>query len=715
VSDGLTFLFGIHNHQPVGNFDSVVHEATAQAYDPFLRALDDPAAPPVTVHCSGGLLAWLREHGRPTFDRLGALAAAGRVELLTGGFYEPVLAMLPDRDKVGQVQALTEFLRREFGVRARGMWLAERVWEPQLPRVLREAGVEFALVDDEHFAMVGMPPDELSGYYLTEDQGVAIALFPISQRLRYLVPFSEPAETVRYLVGRGGAGAVTLVDDGEKFGVWPGTHALCYGDERWLPRFFEALSAAPGVAASTFSRYLDAEPASGRVYLPTASYREMGEWALPAAAGLALEEVRERLAALPDGEALGRLLRGGFWRSFLVKYPEMADAYWRMLALSRRIHEALAGRPGDALLLEAREHLWRGQANDAYWHGVFGGTYLPHLRRAVRSALVAAEARLVAAGALPPDEVEAADLNGDGQVEVRVRTTDLAVTVAPAAGGAMTELCFAPVGMDMADVLTRRPEAYHRRLKEAEPAPGSGEVGPRSIHDRLEAKETGLGAIVAYDAFRRMSLLDGLFGAGPEPLDALHPWDAARIATGALRMRHEVRAAPDGTEIRLVPARPVGESIDVEPLEVEKVVTVTRGRAHVRVDYRLRWRGAERLRARWAVQLNLALTAGDAEGRYYRLPGRPSLGSRGALAACRAVDMVDEWLGAEIGVAWAEPAELGWAPVETVSLSEAGLERIYQGSAVLIAWPVDVAPDGVAELSIALSVARAALQRRDCP
>lgn len=701
MSDGPAFLFGVHNHQPVGNFDSVVHEATALAYDPFLRCLSEGAAPPVTVHCSGGLLAWLREHARATFDRLGALAAAGRVELLTGGFYEPVLAMLPDADKVGQVQALTEFLRREFGVRARGMWLAERVWEPQLPRVLREAGVEFALVDDEHFAMVGMSPESLGGYYLTEDQGATLALFPISQRLRYLVPFADPGDTVRYLAERAGAGAITLVDDGEKLGVWPGTHKLCY-EERWLARFFEALAAAPGIGASTFSRYLDAAPASGRVYLPTASYREMGEWALPAEAGAALEIARERLAGQPDGDGIARMLRGGFWRSFLVKYPEISDAYWRMLALSRRLHAALAARPGDAALLEAREQLWRGQANDAYWHGVFGGTYLPHLRRAVRSSLAGAERQLVAAGALAPGAADAADMNGDGDAEVRVRTAELAVTVAPAAGGTLSELLFYPVAMDVADVLTRRPEAYHRRLKEAE-SPGASQGEARSIHDRLEAKESGLGDLVAYDAFRRVSLLAGLFDAGAEPLDALHPWPAARVATGGLRLRHELREADGGPELRL--AGPPGSAL-AEPLEIEKVVGVPRAGARVRVDYRLRWRGAAPLRARWAVQLNLTLTAGDAEGRYYRLPGQPSLGSRGALDGRSDVEMVDEWLGAEVRIEWTPAAHLGWAPVETVSLSEAGLERIYQGSALLIAWTLDVAPGGVAPLALELSLRR---------
>src|SRR5205807_4101222 len=153
-----------------------------------------------------------------TFDLLGRLVSSGRVEILTGGFYEPILAMLPDEDKVGQIQALTEFLRANFGVRPRGMWLAERVWEPQLPRILRRAGVEFVLLDDAHFALAGLEPESLGGYYLTEEQGATLAVFPISQKLRYLVPFAGPAETIRYLEERRGPGAGALFPAGAELG-----------------------------------------------------------------------------------------------------------------------------------------------------------------------------------------------------------------------------------------------------------------------------------------------------------------------------------------------------------------------------------------------------------------------------------------------------------------------------------------------------------------
>lgn len=700
MSEAVRFLFGVHNHQPSGNFESVILDAVRDAYQPFLEAVRDAPGVILTVHCSGGLLAFLRERARPTFDLLGRLAAEGRAELLTGGFHEPILAMLRDSDKVGQIQALSEFLRANFGVRPRGMWLAERVWEPQLPKALREAGVEFVVVDDAHFALAGLEPDTLGGYYLTDEQGVSIAVFPISQRLRYVVPFGEPEETVRYLGEREDAGAITLFDDGEKFGVWPGTHRLVY-DEGWLGRFFDAVTGAERIQMSTFSACLDAMKPAGRIYLPTASYSEMGEWALPAERGVELEEARGRLSALPDGARLGRLLRGGFWRNFLVKYPEMGDAYWRMLRVSTRLEEALASRPDDPRLLAAREDLWRGQGNDAYWHGVFGGAYLPHLRRTVVSAILSAERRFDEVMGAPPLRWTLDDLDGDGRAEAQVWTRELALTVRPEAGGTMTQLAFRPRDLDLAGVFTRRPEMYHERVKESVVASISGEV--KTIHAAPEAKETGLAALLDYDAFRRASLLDGLFPPGPPP-DPLSPWPHALATVGERALPCEVAEGEGRLDIELTLPE-----LDGLPLRVDKRVRVDADGAAVRVRYRLTWRGAQPLEARWATQLNLTLTAGDAPGRYFRVAGSPSLGSRGALSHAGSLTLADEWVGCEVEIAWSEPGEAGWAPIETVSLSESGYERIYQGSAILVSWPLALPPAGSWE--VVLSIVPRALSR----
>jgi hypothetical protein len=41
-----------------------------------------------------------------------------------------------------------------------------------------------------------------------------------------------------------------------------------------------------------------------------------------------------------------------------------------------------------------------------------------------------------------------------------------------------------------------------------------------------------------------------------------------------------------------------------------------------------------------------------------------------------------------------------------VSLSEAGFERIYQGTALLLVWPLDAGPDDDRTLEAAVTVAR---------
>ncbi len=666
----LAFCFGVHNHQPIGNFDSVLVETTERAYHPLLERLRARTEVRLSVHCTGSLLQWLRAHAPATFDLLGELAASGRVELLTGGFYEPILAVLPDPDKRGQIERLSAFLKSEFGVRPRGMWLAERVWEPTLPRALRDAGVEYVLVDDQHFALAGLSLDDLGGYYLTEDQGAIVGVLPINGRLRHLIPFAEVDKSIEYLSERHGrVTAVTVADDGEKFGAWPGTFQHVYEDG-WLDRFFDRVAATPWLRWATCADVVDAGPAAGRVYLPTASYQEMGEWALPIEAGRELEITKRDLGSLEGGARMIGLLRGGFWRNFLVKYPEVAEFYWKMLRLSAAISRAQAERPAEPGVLAAREALWRGQANDAYWHGVFGGCYLPHLRRAVKTALLEAEARLTAGA--PPD-VTVTDANGDGQEEVLVRTAALSVTLNPARGGTLTEIGALARRHDVADVFGRREETYHARLV-------PGQAGARAIGDTTQEKEPGLHRLLTYDRFRRASLLDGLFDAAGD-LDAVEPWAASPLALGDTAFAPTVARRADGVEIELR-----HRTEHPQLAAVDKRVTVAG--ATVTARYRLTGREGAALAGRWAVQWNLALSAGNAPGRYLTRPDRPSLGSTGHAADATEVTLVDEWLGLQVRLAWSPPAMLAWGPVETVSVSEAGLERLYQGTALLLSWPL---------------------------
>src|SRR3989338_8504227 len=121
-------LWAIHNHQPVGNFDFVFARAHDRAYRPFLDVLKAHPRIRISLHYSGILLDWL-ERNRPEYLRdLRALSEAGQVEILGGGYYEPILPMLGDRDREGQIAKLSRRVESLFGAPPRGMWLAGGGW-----------------------------------------------------------------------------------------------------------------------------------------------------------------------------------------------------------------------------------------------------------------------------------------------------------------------------------------------------------------------------------------------------------------------------------------------------------------------------------------------------------------------------------------------------------------------------------------------------------
>jgi len=475
------FVFGVHLHQPVGHFDHVFAEHLRDVYRPLVERLAERRFLPFTLHLSGPLLDWLEAHDAAYLDLIGRLAAEGHIELLLAGFDEPVLAALPPADRVEQVGRMRDAIRRRFGVVATGLWLTERVWEPDLAADLATAGVRYVLLDDRHFLVSGFERDQLHAPFWTESGGRRVALFPIDERLRYLIPFKPPAAIAAYLRELRAAGRplAVFVDDGEKFGGWPGTKDWVY-TRGWLAQFLDAMAvlvAAGDIRLTTPGAALDEVPSAGLAYLPTASYREMEGWALPPAAAVRLARLEHELGETRMAGPEGALVRGGHWRNFLVKYPEANRMHKKMLAIS-----ALCRDRGDPPA--ARRAIGRAQCNDAYWHGVFGGLYLPHLRAAIWRNLARAE------GDLRRDEelaVERLDLDADGAEEIWIHSGSFSALVSPRRGGAIEEYTVFELGVNYADVLTRRREAYHDRALAQPTQQDASADGTPSIHDLEQA------------------------------------------------------------------------------------------------------------------------------------------------------------------------------------------------------------------------------------
>ncbi len=517
-------ILALHNHQPVGNFDGVFEDAFRSSYLPFLDVLEGYPELPFALHTSGPLLEWLVERHPEYIARLRRLVESGRVEILGGGFFEPILTMIPHRDRVGQIRSYSQHLEELLGARIRGMWIAERVWEQALVSSIAEAGIEYTVLDDCHFLRAGCLEDNVLGYYLTEDDGRLLKVFPGSESLRYMIPFHEPHasyEYLRRLAERRPGSTIVFADDGEKFGSWPKTYDHVYR-HGWLNHFCDMLLAnRDWLETTTFARALDVSLPSGKIYLPDGSYREMTEWSLSPDAATAYRRASGRLTSLPDSKEIERFFRpGGFWRNFKVKYAECDEMYARMLMVSRRLAALETAGGADPDYLEvARQELYRGQCNCPYWHGSFGGLYLPHLRNAIYRSLIAADNALDDAEGRtgPRVALEVADFNLDARQEVRLENDSLIAMVRPAQGGHLYELDVRKSTTNLLATLDRRPEPYHEAIREATARLASGQ-DPSSVTDPnsnssepIRLKQQGLDRLLVYDRHPRKALIDHFY------------------------------------------------------------------------------------------------------------------------------------------------------------------------------------------------------------
>ena len=693
----------LHNHQPVGNFGWVIEETHRRAYLPMLDALERHPSVRLGLHYTGPLLEWLlAEHG-DVIDRLHALAARDQVEILGGGYFEPVLAALPERDRIAQLVRMADEVERLFGRRPRTAWLAERVWEPDLPTSLVAAGYAATIVDDAHFRAAGIPEDAMWGPYTTEDQGRLVTLFGTEQGLRYRIPFRQVDDVIAYLwdhATEDGERVGTMGDDGEKFGAWPSTWKHCWGEERWVERFFEALEANAGwLTTVTPSTWLAGNRPLGRVYVPVGSYAEMGEWALAPDESRAFHETLERDRA--EGRPEARWLRGASWRNFQVKYREINDLHKRMLRVSAKVGAMPAADARSAAL----DDLHRGQSNDVYWHGLFGGIYLPHLRLATVAHLIGAEDAADAALGTT-ERAERADLDLDGREEVLLANAGQVVTVDIDEGAGIGDWDVRAARHALTSVLRRRPEAYHDALRRADQAranPGTTDgVALSSIHDIVRSKESGLVDRLRYDDHERRS---GLVRFLPTDATAA-AYGAGEIADvgTALAAVHEVVELGPGRLVVRAPAvvhTPDGD----RSVGIVKVVELGGDRDHPTLELRVTVRNESdgpvrgRLGLEWATTM---LGGGGNPSAWYEVAGRRRAhDSIGTAVGCTSIMQGNDWLGVTVETIPSPAADAWWAPIETVSNSEDGFERVYQGSSLLLSWPLDLAPG--AEVEVATS------------
>ncbi len=664
----ITLLLGVHAHQPVGNFPEVLHDAHRRCYRPYLQTLHRFPEFPFAVHFSGWLLDWLLQHYPEDMALLREMVQRGQAGLFGGGDTEPVLAVIPHRDRVGQIETLSKKLEKQLGQRPEGAWLTERVWEATVVPALADAGARYVTVDDYHFLCAGKRAEELDGYFTTEEDGRRLDLFPISEALRYRFPFSPAEEAVAYLESLADAGreAAIYFDDIEKFGIWPETYEWVY-EKKWLENFIRGVLASPKIQPMRYCDYHAHSKTRGIVYLPTTSYIEMNEWSLPAEQANAYADLVGQHKASGQFEHNKAFLRGGIWKNFLTRYPEANWMHKRMLGLSQRLHAL----PARKRTTEMTSLLYQSQANDAYWHGLFGGSYLPHLRRAVYNAIVALEALLDHCEARAA--VTRLDFDLDGNEEIFLQNGELQAIVRLNGQAAIAELDTYALGHNFGDTLTRQNEHYYRKIHLRDGGAGHDGAGIASAHDRVSFKHEIGAHDLTVDSRPRALFLDTFQPEAGEPVE--------------LADYHE----RDGGGRSLVFASGV----------CPVVKTIELAGKRLSVIYRFSGKAA----GTFTTEINLAMPSCDGlAGKFLvkgQIPG--GFGQPLEIGGLREIVLDDDVLGGTVKLTAAKPLDCHSSPYFSVSQSEAGFEKIMQAVTLTLRWDV---PPSRSEMRIDLEFER---------
>lgn len=691
----INLILGNHNHQPVGNFDFVFESTYQKAYKPFLDMLEKYKDIKFNFHYTGSLLSWIEKNHPEHIEKLKNLAKEKRIEIQSGGFYEPIMPSIPDKDKDIQIKKLNDYIKDKFKVKAKGAWIAERVWEPTLVKNLAKNGIEYIMLDDSQFLTTGIDTKNIYGYFITDNENYKLNIFPISQGLRYLIPFREAEKSIEYLKSiatEEGDRVVVLHDDGEKYGDWPGTQKWVYED-KWLENFFEALSKEKDIIkTTTYSEYIKKYPPVSKIYIPNGSYEEMLTWVLPAKVQDEFHSKLEELKKSNENEIITRFMRGGFWRNYFSKYSESNRMNKRMIYASNIFEEFDKSKNNNKDKEIALDYLLQGQCNCPYWHGTFGGLYLNNLRHATYSNLIKStsisEKNIYGENYFIKKNI---DFDMDGRDEVII-SSEKETLIFHSLSGSLIEWDLKKENpINLIDTLKRREEAYHISAMRNTNNDNQNE-GHVSIHEIAKKVDEKIAKYLVFDKNEKVFGVDHFLNKMPsaEEFQLLQYEENADFFESFYKIIEDKIDKDFAKVIFKRKGKINGKEINL----IKKYIVNSKG--GFLLEATLENKSGEEIEFVYALENNITLLAGGEKDRYYTGEYKrisENLSETGEWTG-KIFAMTDEaYIKIKILIEAEEETTFLYMPNYTISDAVDKLEMNYQNSTIVCLKKINLKPN----------------------
>lgn len=658
--DKIKLIFGTQNSQPSGSYDYIFEKAYQEAYKPFLTVLYNFPAISLTLYYSGTLLQWLDDNHPEFLMLLNDMVKRKQVELLTGGFYDPIFPIIPSSDRIGQIEKLTTFLRKNFGKRPRGCWVTELAWEPCLTSTFNTSGINYIFLDENHFKSAGIEEEFLYTPCITEDQGKTLYVFPLTTSLIGKVPHTSPDDIIKEILTHSNANesVVSLILPGENFGLRNETKQVCY-KEKWIETFLSLLQDNSDVIdvinPATYSKSL-VPYAKG--YFPCTSCEDMFIW-LDFQSNDAKRKAKH---SCNNNDVV--------FRRFLKRYTESNLLYSKMMFTSLLVGQIR----GDKYRKKAgREELWKAQSNYPLWHGRHAGIYINKLRKAAYSAMIEAEKITQEKGVFIPSIIKT-DFDFDGQDEYLYQGNDLNAYV-HVSGGVLFEMDFLPASWNYLDTMQRYKEPYHNK----------------------STKNAG------YDSYTRNTFIDHFFRA-EDSIDDFNsssytelgsfigsPFEVENINRdhNELSLKKDGFVRVDNTKVPVV----IKKKYIFKKQSVDLFLMIDNG-------------GDKEAAFLYGSELNISMLSNGVESeRIFIIDGnnRKEIGNDiSEVKSAKEVELEDRYNEVVVTVSAASDFSLWSLPIETTVYHFDQIEKIYQSTCIVPRWNINLQPKETWEMRISI-------------
>ncbi len=651
MKNKVNLLLGFHGHVP---FETLKDDSNTDFIKNYLDLINHFESYPnlkATFHLSGNLLTYLDKKYNDFSSKLRNLLEKNQLELFSGGLYEPIFPFIPKEDRETQIMLMNRLINHTYGYTPFGAWIPEYSWEPSIALNLAKSRIHYTCLSKEYFLNSGLEEDEISGYYLTEEEGRKVAVFPIQHELSKLISTQSPDETVKDLIDS------AITTNSEKPSIVLFYNGIPDSNEtvQWLKNFFHIINKKTDLLdTKLFNDYFTNNKPKGRIYLSS------------------LQNLRSS--------------DSGSLKSFLLKYPEANLLHKKMLRVSKKINSAREGKSRFKVIKEminqAHDLLLKGQCNDPYWDNNIAGIYQSQTRHNTYSNLIKAEKLIDSASRHGAKwiQVSEIDYDCDGSDEIIIETETQNIYISPLLGGTIVEHDFRPKNINITNTMSRKLEAYHK-------------------------PSTSI-----YDKHQKLNLIDHFLDASVNlTLEACKAHDLKHLTNKVIKPYNieKIKAKEETCKITFNTPIKLEKLPTCPEIELRKQLNTRSGDSSLFIDYILTNKSQEKCSFIFAVEFNFNITAKSDKDVYFCLDGNinnktlnPEILSSEVLKESTQICICNKNTGMKLILFWNLPCTILRYPIETLSYNHGKLESIYQGSTIFLSWELTLEPETPLELTL---------------